>query len=230
MMVLAVHGTRDPAGVRVAESIARQVREAGVPVRVGYADVRQPSVADVVQPGCVVVPAFLAAGYHVRTDLPAQLAGSGAILTPHLGTSLIPAAHDRLLAAGYRPGDTLVLAAAGSSDDRALAEVRRAADLLAQRCGHPVAVGYVAGTAPKLAEVVAHAREPGRRIAVATWLLAPGLFHARVQQAGSDLVAEPIGAHPALVGEVLARYRAAQVRSRGVCCRASRGRPGRPAT
>ena len=31
--------------------------------------------------GAVVVPAFLASGYHVRTDLPAQLAASGVTRT-----------------------------------------------------------------------------------------------------------------------------------------------------
>lgn len=203
-MVLAAHGTRDPAGVRVIEAIARRVRRAGVAVRVGYADVRRPAVPDVVTPGCVVVPAFLAAGYHVREDLPAQLAGSGATLTAHLGTSLVPAAFERLRQAGWRPGDAVVLAAAGSSDERALAEVRQAATLLGVWTGSEVSVGYVAGTAPKLAEVVAAQRG---RVAVASWLLAPGLFHERARDSGADVVAAPIGDHPLVAEAVLARYR-----------------------
>ena len=203
-MVLAAHGTRDPAGVRVIEAIARRVRRAGVQVRIGYADVRRPSVSEVVTPGCVVVPAFLAAGYHVRVDLPEQLAGSGAVLTPHLGTSLVPAAFERLRAAGWRPGDAVVLAAAGSSDDRASAEVREAAALLSGWTGGEVSVGHVAGAAPKLSEVVA--AQQGR-VAVASWLLAPGLFHTRARESGADVVAAPIGDHPLVAAEVLARYR-----------------------
>ena len=204
-MVLVAHGTRDPVGLATIEAIARRVRGHGIDVRVAYADVVRPSVADVLTPEAVVVPAFLAAGYHVRVDLPSQV--DSAVPAPHLGVAVVEAAHDRLLEAGLRTGDAVVLAAAGSSDDRATAEVRQAADELAERLGVPVTVGYVAGSAPKLAEVVAELAAQGRRVAVASWLLAPGLFHTRALACGADVVAAPIGDHPVVAKELVRNYR-----------------------
>ncbi|HET6499904.1 MAG TPA: CbiX/SirB N-terminal domain-containing protein, partial [Amycolatopsis sp.] len=82
VLVLVAHGTRAPEGARVVEELACRVRaEAGVSVRVAYADVRQPDVTTVLDSirghQAVVIPAFLAAGYHVRVDLPAQIEASG---------------------------------------------------------------------------------------------------------------------------------------------------------
>ncbi|NIH82364.1 sirohydrochlorin chelatase [Amycolatopsis viridis] len=218
MIVLAAHGTRDPRGARVIEQLADRVRAAApVPVRVAYADVRQPDVTTVLDSvrGCqaVVVPAFLASGYHVRTDIPAQIAASRhrhAVVAEPFGPApeLIGVLRDRLEQAGYRAGDAVVLAAAGSSDPGALAEVRFAADTLGALLGVSVQVGYAATARPAIADVVARAR--GRRVAVASWLLAPGLFQRRVADAGADVVADPLGVHPDVVGLVLARYRRAR--------------------
>jgi sirohydrochlorin ferrochelatase len=41
---------------------------------------------------------------------------------------------------------------------------------------------------------------------VASWLLAPGLFQRSLAEAGADVVAAPIGAHPRLVDLILRRY------------------------
>jgi uroporphyrinogen-III synthase len=117
--------------------------------------------------------------------------------------ALVAAAHDRLVAAGWRPGDTLVLAAAGSSDPRARADVRRAALLLSTRTGAEVHVGYLATGTPRLPDLVAAL--PGR-VAVASWLLAPGLFHRSVQNCGAPVVADPIGPHPRVADLITRRY------------------------
>lgn len=218
MIVLVAHGTRDPAGPRVIETLAARVRAAGASVRVAYADVRRPDVTSVLESvrgrQAVVVPAFLASGYHVRTDIPAQIAASGhpdVVLARAFGAApeLVDAMRDRLEWAGYRPGDAVVLAAAGSSDARALAEVRSAARALATQLGAPVRVGYAATARPSVADAVAYARGRGRRVAVASWLLAPGLFQRRLDDAGADVVAEPLGVHPGVVDLVLRRYREA---------------------
>lgn len=209
-LVLAFHGTRDPRGVVVCEEIADLVRaelvraRERVPVEVAYADVRQPDVRSVVDGPCVVVPVFLAAGYHVRVDIPAQIGSRGdVVLTSPLGVEAVPAVRDRLREAGIRRGDAVVLAAAGSSDARAIADVRRAAALLGVD-----AVGYVATATPRVPEVVeeVRARVPGRRVAVASWLLAPGTFHGVLARCGADLVSEPVGAHPLVVDVVLRKY------------------------
>lgn len=209
-LVLVAHGTRDPAGAVVVEEIASLVRArlGGVPVRVAYADVRQPDVTSVlssVTGPAVVVPAFLAAGYHVRVDIPAQVEASGhpdAVITDPIGPALLPAVLARLTEAGWTPGDSVVLAAAGSSDVRALADVRAAATALSRRVG-PVTIGYAATAEPRIADVVAAA---SGRVAVASWLLAPGLFHRVVVESGAAVVAAPIGAHLRVVEAVLLRY------------------------
>lgn len=233
-LVVVAHGTRDPAGALAAAEIVDAVRARmpEVPVELAFADVRDPGVPEVLrrldpvddQP-VVVVPAFLAAGYHVRVDVPEQIARSGrrgALLAEPIGPApnVVAAVHERLVEAGWRRGDAVVLAAAGSSDERALADVRRAATLLSQRTRQPVRIGYVTTARPSVDEAVAAVRRGRRRVAVASWLLAPGLFHRWVAEAGADLVSEPIGAHPRLVEQVIRCYADALAAGSG-------GRPGR---
>ncbi|WP_086663114.1 sirohydrochlorin chelatase [Lentzea kentuckyensis] len=204
-LVLAFHGTRDPRGPVVCSEIAALVQESvDVPVEVAYADVRQPDVRSVVDGPCIVVPVFLASGYHVRKDIPEQIGlRPDVVLTSPLGLDAVPAVRDRLREAGFRRGDAVVLAAAGSSDPRALADVRRAASLLGAS-----AVGYVATATPRVPDVVADlaAGLRGRRVAVASWLLAPGAFHGSLAECGADVVSEPIGAHPLVVDALLRKY------------------------
>ncbi|HTI28386.1 MAG TPA: sirohydrochlorin chelatase [Kutzneria sp.] len=217
-LVLAAHGTQDPAGAVVISSLADAVRRRlpGVPVEVAYVDVRSPSLTEVlsgVSGPAVVVPAFLAAGYHVRVDVPEQILLSGAAsvtVTPALGPDdlVLDAVHDRLVAAGWSRGDGVVLAAAGSSDSRAVADVHRAARRLAVLTGGEVQVGFITSAQPSVIEAVASA---GPRVAIASWLLAPGLFHQRLAGMGADLVSEPIGAHPRLVDLVVRRALAAGI-------------------
>ncbi|WP_258947480.1 sirohydrochlorin chelatase [Lentzea californiensis] len=202
-LVLAFHGTRDPRGAAVCSEIAAAVQESvDLPVEVAYADVRQPDVRSVVDGPCVVVPVFLAAGYHVRVDIPEQIGPrADVVLTSPVGLDAVPAVRDRLREAGFRRGDAVVLAAAGSSDARALATVRQAAALLGA-----AGAGYVATATPRVGDVVAGLRGSGRRVAVASWLLAPGVFHGSLAGCGADVVAEPIGAHPLVVDVVLRKY------------------------
>lgn len=210
-LVLAAHGTRDPAGIaelgRLASLVA--LRLPGVAIRVGYVDVLGPSVSSVlseVDGPVTLVPLFLASGYHVRVDIPASVAGAGRrdiTVTAPLGPdpALIDVALDRLRAAGADPADAIVLAAAGSADPQAIADVERAAGLL----GAPA--GFIATASPAVAEVVqsVRARRGPGRIAVASWLLAPGFFYTQLAKAGADIVAEPLGAHPTVADLIVRR-------------------------
>ncbi|HEY4023678.1 MAG TPA: sirohydrochlorin chelatase [Pseudonocardiaceae bacterium] len=215
-LVIVAHGTRDPAGALVAARLVDAVRAQlpGVRVELAFADVRGPTVAEVLVElagPVVVLPAFLAAGYHVRADLPAQLAEfPDAVLAAPLGPAraMVAAVHDRLVEGGYRFGDRVVLAAAGSSDPQAIADVRRAALRLSGRLDTEVHIGYCATAQPPLPQAIAQARARGRRVTVASWLLAPGLFHRAAAEAGADLVADPIGVHPLVVDLMISRYRA----------------------
>ncbi|WP_034274972.1 sirohydrochlorin chelatase [Haloechinothrix halophila] len=222
MIVVAAHGTRDPAGPAVIEALADGVRAAlpGEAVRVAYADVRVPSVADVLSEHlgerAVVVPAFLAAGYHVRTDIPQQIATSGhprTVLADAFGPApeLVAVLIERLVDGGYRTGDGVVLAAAGSSDPRALVDVHDATYALSVRLGAPVRIGFAATARPSVSDAVASLRaaRPDVPVAVASWLLAPGLFQRRLDDAGADVTANPLGAHPRVVDLIIRRYQAA---------------------
>ncbi|MBV8994738.1 MAG: sirohydrochlorin chelatase, partial [Pseudonocardiales bacterium] len=52
--------------------------------------------------------------------------------------------------------------------------------------------------------LVAGLRAAGEsRVAVASWLLAPGLFSRRLGTAEADVVAAPLGAHPGVVDRLV---------------------------
>jgi sirohydrochlorin ferrochelatase len=213
-VVVAVHGTQDPAGVTVVRRLveALRIRLPARPVLLAFVDVLGPGVREVLAgaPGPVtVVPAFLSSGYHVRTDVPREVRATGrrdvtisAALGPH--PLLVSAAADRLRGAGWRRGDAVVLAAAGSSDSRAVADVRVAARQLSGILGSRVRVGFVATGAPRVAPLVAGLRIAGEpRVAVASWLLAPGLFHRRLATVGADVLAAPLGTHPGVLDRLV---------------------------
>jgi sirohydrochlorin ferrochelatase len=225
-VVLAAHGTRDPAGVAVARRLADvlRIRMAGRPVMLAFVDVLGPKVRVVVAdvPGPVtVVPAFLTSGYHVRADVPREVAATGrrdVTVTAALGPDplLVIAMRDRLRAAGWRPGDAVVLAAAGSSDSRAVADVRLAAAALSALVDRRVQVGFVATGTPRVAPLITRLRAAGdSRVAVASWLLAPGLFHRGLADVSADVLAAPLGTHPAVVD------RLAELAEQGVVLRSA---------
>ncbi|MGW6378219.1 sirohydrochlorin chelatase [Rhodococcus sp. NPDC055112] len=216
-LVLVAHGTRSPRGVDMVAALADAVADEVGTTRVAFVDVLGPSPSEVLRDldgPAVVVPAFLASGYHVHTDVPREVADSGhpdVTVTRALGPDPVLARvlFERLREAGWRPGDAVVLAAAGSSDPRALADVRRGAMMLAELVRSTVHIGYVATADPRVPEVVEGLRSAGhRRVFVASYLLAHGLFHRRLIEAGADGVAEPLGVHPALVQLLADRYRA----------------------
>ncbi|MFP3394252.1 CbiX/SirB N-terminal domain-containing protein, partial [Brevibacillus sp. SIMBA_076] len=68
----------------------------------------------------VIVPLLLSRGYHLGHDIPAASApyGDRVIVAPALGPDprLAEILTRRMLEAGLRPDDRIVLAAAGSSD------------------------------------------------------------------------------------------------------------------
>jgi len=214
-LVACSHGTRSPAGraviARIRAALARALPEAVV--REAYVDVEQPEVAEVVARAAtrgpvIVVPLLLSTGFHTGVDIAAAVrphaaALAAAPLGPH--PLLVAALRERLAAvsggdAGHRPGDHVVLAAAGSSDPAAARAVEQMRDLLAARLPCPVSIGYGAGCAPTIAEAVGAAREAGaHRVIAASYVLAPGHFAGLVEAAGADLVSAPLGEHPAVI-------------------------------
>jgi sirohydrochlorin ferrochelatase len=204
-LVVAAHGSTDARFADVVEAVAGQIRAARseLDVAVGYLEHGPPSLADAVTPGCVLVPLLLSSGFHVRTDIPTQAPDVRVADAVGPDPALSVALAERLREAGWQRQTPLVLAAAGSSDERALDDVRRAATLLGEHLGVDVEVGFVSAGAPRLGDL--------NPAAIASYLVAPGAFHDAVRASGAHVVAEPIGAHPAFAEIVLRRYDAALV-------------------
>lgn len=219
--VLVAHGTRKPGGVSMVGTLAERVAEVlDREVRVAFVDVLGPNPTEVLDAlpqdrPAVLVPAFLAGGYHVRVDVPAHVAASThpdvtvtRPLGPCAGTVRVLA--DRLFESGWRPGDSVILAAAGTSDRSAQSDLRQTAAMLSALTGDRVELGYAATGAPTVAAAVEAARtRSDRRVAVASYLLADGLFQDRLRTSGADIVSEPLGVHPGMVRLIASRFRRA---------------------
>jgi sirohydrochlorin ferrochelatase len=232
-LILTAHGTRRPVGVAMIGDLAARVGALlDRRVQVAFVDVLGPTPGEVlsrVAAGgrpAVVMPAFLSRGYHVRTDLPAHVAASGhpdVTVTPALGPSgeIARIVADQLAKCGWRPGDCVILAAAGTTDPRARADLHVTATVLSALVGSRVRLGFAATGDPSVDEAVAAARRAGaRRVAVASYLLADGLFQQRLQAGGADLVSRPLGTHPGLARLVANRFRRA---APGLALRRARG-------
>ncbi|MDC9004452.1 Sirohydrochlorin cobaltochelatase [Mycobacterium marinum] len=224
-LILTAHGTRRPAGVAMIGDLAARVSALlKQTVQVAFVDVLGPTPSEVLgrpAPGrgsaqsAIVVPAFLSRGYHVRIDLPAHVAASGhpdVTVTPALGPSreIARILIQQLLESGWRPDDSVILAAAGTSDRRALDDLRTARAFLCALTGSPVTLGFAATGRPDLRTAVRAARRDGaRRVVVVSYLLAEGLFQERLRACGADLVTPPLGNHPGLAELIATRFHSA---------------------
>jgi sirohydrochlorin ferrochelatase len=217
-LILAAHGTRRPGGVAMIGDLAAQVsRLLARTVQVAFVDVLGPTPTEVlagVQGPAVVVPAFLSRGYHVRKDLPAHVAASehpDVVVTPALGPSrgIVRVVGRQLVKSGWRQGDSVILAAAGTSDQRARADLDTTAALLSVLLESPVELAFVATGEPRVHDAVARARRHGRRVVVASYLLADGLFQEVLRACDADVVTRPLGTDPGLARLIAARFQTA---------------------
>lgn len=231
-LVAVAHGSRDG---RSAATMHRLVQAAaaqspGLDVRLSFLDFNAPRLPDVLHAvaadghrRAVVVPLLLGAAYHARVDVPAAVEAAATRL-PHLRVTVAPvlgddpapllaAARARLAEAGAAPDDPgtgVVLAAAGSSHERANDVVRGLA------AGLPRAVAAFATSAePGVDDAIARLRTQGvERIVVLPWFLAPGRLLDRVEARAlaadpAATLAAPLGDHPLVAATMLARHRAA---------------------
>jgi len=235
-LIAAAHGTADPRGIREMHELVRTMARLRpeLPISLGFVDVDVPALPSLVDRviadsnQAVVVPLLLSSGYHVAVDVLGEAARRPGQVTPAgaLGADPVLAGvlADRLRecldssAGGLKAVDQVVLAAAGSSDRRALLDCSATAAMLSALIDRPVEVGYVSGAGERLGTVLA--RMTGRaapearstsRIAVATYMLAPGFFADRVRRIAGDLaVSAPLGADARVAQLALTRYDAAQ--------------------
>ncbi|MGW6006302.1 sirohydrochlorin chelatase [Oerskovia enterophila] len=261
VLVGCSHGTNDVAGQAAIRALLDDVRATrpDLDVREAFVDVQQPEVADVVThavapraPGegqagqAVVVPLLLSTGFHVNVDITEAVSPEHEGRGPEHGAATAARAlgpdprlaqilADRLVAAGTRPHDAVVLAAAGSSRSGAARDVEAVAEHLRAHHDGPVTVGFGAMATPSVRDAVAAAREalaadrgevtttPGgpsdaagaapsgsegepARVVIAAYLLAPGFFHDRLLEAGADVVTAPLAPDARLTAIVLDRY------------------------
>jgi sirohydrochlorin ferrochelatase len=222
VLLAVAHGSRDPAAQECVRSLTGRVAALarGTRVRTAFVQNAKPSLANGLHDaaalagadGVVVVPLLLSSGYHLSSDIAGAARAAGVPVAGPLGPNprLTGALADRLAEAGA-PGDVpVVLAAAGSRDLRALADTRRQAAMLAAHRGTPVVAAFVSAARPTVGEAVPLLASLTRRpVAVAAYLLAPGLFHDRLRLSAGRWVTAPIGDHPAVAELVLDSFRAA---------------------
>ena len=221
VLVAVAHGTSSTAGRSAIGTLVAAVaaRRPDLTVRAAFVDVQPPgpdavlSSLDGAAPARLV-PLLLSAGYHVYVDLAeAAAAVPGTTVAPALGPDdrLAGLLLRRLVAAGLRADDVVVLGAAGSSQPSAVADCERVATALGHLLERPVVAGYLSASEPKLVDAVAAQRVPGRRVVVATYLLAPGFFADLAARSGADVVTPPLllprePAPAELVDVVVERY------------------------
>ncbi|MEV4612968.1 CbiX/SirB N-terminal domain-containing protein [Kitasatospora sp. NPDC049258] len=229
-LLLIAHGSRDPRHAATVEALVDLVRSArpSLEVATAYLDHCAPRIPQVVGRldgrAAVAVPLLLGRAFHARSDIPAALRAAAADLplADVLGPSpLLLDALDRRLAeagldlgsAAVRAGTGVVLASAGSSDPAANAAVRElAARWQRTRGWAAVETAHASAVPPHVPDAVAALRRTAgvRRVAVAPYLLAPGLLPDRITTAataaGADLTAAVLGATPELAALLLHRY------------------------
>jgi len=224
-LLLVAHGSRDPRSAPVAHDVAALAAEhlPGVVTRACFLELSEPTpdatLTELAAAGVdtlTVVPFLLSEAYHAGTDVPDVVAAArdrfgvvrhAPVLAPD--PLLLDALELRLSDTGR--SDRVVLAAAGSSKPEANTVVRTVAVGLAARRGAPVTAAYASATEPTVGDAVTAAYRAGAsRVAVATYLLAPGYFADRIAEeavaAGATEVSEPLGASAPIAALVARRY------------------------
>jgi sirohydrochlorin ferrochelatase len=224
-VVLVAHGSRDPRAAAATRALTRAVGAARPEwdVHASYLDHAGPRPLDVLTllgpRRAVLVPLLLTAAYHGRVDVPAVVEAArplpvDVVLADVLGP-VSPLLLDGLVHRLGDPGcDAVVLAAAGTRDPAARATVAQAAEALGARLGVPSAVAYASAAPPTAGAAVERLRALGaRRVAVASYFLAPGRLHdvavRSALEAGAVAVAPPLTDAPELVELVTRRVGAA---------------------
>lgn len=216
-LIATSHGTDVAAARSSITALVEAVREASphLDVREAFVDVQEPPVArvvDSVEGLAVVVPLLLAPGFHVHVDIEQAVDRPSAVASRTLGPDarLTGVLLGRLADAGATTDDVIVLGAAGSTDVRARRSVDAAARMLGAAWGSPVPVGYVGGTGTPIDEIVRDVSRSGRRVVVASYLMAPGFFYDRLLGSGADVVTRPVldglDVGPDMVSLVLDRF------------------------
>jgi sirohydrochlorin ferrochelatase len=227
-LLAVAHGSADLRAEPVLDALIARVRaeRPGLVAVLAHLSHTEPGVPTALQTlaqlgvsRVIVVPLLLTAAYHAKVDLPAVLA-QARVDHKHLAVTqadalgphplLFDLVRRRLAEAGADANAAVVLAAIGTSDPAANAELADAA----ATAGATVAF---AACEPYVADVVTRLRADGaRQVAIASYVLAPGRLPDGFRAAGADIVTEILGAAPEMVDLVLRRYDAGHAASEAV--------------
>ena len=218
VLLAVAHGSADLRSEQVLDALIARVRSErpGLVAVLSYLGSSDPDVHSALDSlerqgfhDVIVVPLLLSSAYHAKVDLPQLLKTAApqypglairqaAVLGPH--PRLFDLLRRRLADAGADADASVVLAAVGTSDPAANAELADVAASLG------ATIGFASGE-PALADVVLDLQRRGaRQVAVASYALAPGQLPDRFYDAGADVVTEILGASHEVVEVVLHRY------------------------
>ncbi|MGO1385938.1 MAG: CbiX/SirB N-terminal domain-containing protein [Arachnia sp.] len=217
-LVIAAHGTRDPAGVLVAHALTARVAALlpEVDVSVGFIELSEPSVpealtaaltrCDAENKRVVVVPLMLGTGTHVRHDIPdfiEEVVGTvpqaRIDYAPHLGPdpALFRAVNQRIddaMGDWRREDTTLVLVGRGALVPDANADHVRLSRMHFEQGGwRNVTPCFLQVTEPRLPEGLDRARAQGAQqiLVIGHWL-----FPGRMRTWTHDQALTWAGSHP----------------------------------
>ncbi len=219
VLIVGSAGTHSAEGrANVSRLVNAVRREAhGLDVADGYVDQQSPALPEVVRTTAgprAIVPLLL-----TRDPLPLRAMVAAARLDPSVSVTapigpdwvLAEIGVQRLMEAGARPDDSIVLASDALTDTVAVEDVSKAARLLSAVWGGRVHVGTLAGLDTGLDEAIDVARAYGKRVVVSSYVLTSGAAHDAMLTCGADVVTAPLVPPGApdqrLVGLVLARAR-----------------------
>jgi sirohydrochlorin ferrochelatase len=225
-LVAVAHGSRDPRSAATVAALMNRVRalRPDLDVRLAFLDLCVPRLEAVLAmvSRAVVVPLLLSRAFHATVDVPGAVARAVAnrpeldvtvadVLAPD--PRLDVAALRRLTAAGVTPDDPdvgVVLAAAGSQQDASNAAVAAVAGSWAASTPWRVVPAFACAAGPTVPDAVTALHASGaRRIAVASWFLAPGLLPDKVSRLAratdpQALLAAPLAAHDTVADNTVA--------------------------
>ena len=227
-LVAVAHGSRDPRSAATASALLDRVRllRPDLDVRLAFLDLCVPRLGDVLATvaHAVVVPLLLSSAYHAEVDVPGKVARAVATrpdlevaVADVLGPDprLEAAALRRLAEAGVSPDDPdfgVVVAAAGSRQAPANAAVTAVTAAWSRRTRWQVVPAFACAARPTVPEAIAALQSAGaRRIAIASWFLAPGLLPDKVTRQAYEarpdaVLATPLGTHDAVATLIVDRY------------------------
>lgn len=218
-IIVCGHGTTSHLGRSALASLVNAIRRQapGCEVVDAFVDVQQPSLADVVAETSgprVIVPLLLNHDCATAKLMNEVAADDPSVrVAPAMGPDWVLAEIGvrRLIEAGAKPSDTIVMVAPQADGSKALADVSKAARLLSAVWGGPVHVGVVDGVGTAVEDALDVARAHNRRVVVSMYALASGEGASAIGRLGADVVTAPLlgaGApDPRLVSLALERAR-----------------------